>query len=446
MLLDRLEAALGADPRGTSTRLAVLYLDLDRFKTVNDNLGHERRRPAAHVVGTGVCRTRCGRPTAWPGSAATSSPPSCPTSTTRRRRCRSPDACSRRSAEPVDLGEGDLVTTVSIGIAGRRRRRRQRRPSCCAAPTSPCTRPRTAGRARVESYDDLGRPTARARADGGTDVPIASADGLRPAAVPPRPARPGARRVAAAVPGGIVDASVGTPVDPMPAVVLARARRRRGAGATGYPATIGSAALPRGGGGVDRAPLRLPGRPPTRWSRASAPRSWWRRCHGRCRCATRRATPCSTRRVAYPTYEMGALLAGLRRGAGAGRRRVAPRPRRGSTPPTPARALVLWLNDPSNPTGVTATPGQMRAAVDVGAGRAASSSPATSATPSSPTTPTACPARTGHRARRRAPTACSRCTRCRSARTWPGLRVGLRRRRPRPRRLPRRGAQARRAR
>ena len=39
--------------------------------------------------------------------------------------------------------------------------------------------------------------------------------------------------------------------------------------------------------------------------------------------------------VAYPTYEMGALLAGLARGAGAGRRRVAPRPRPRRSPPTP---------------------------------------------------------------------------------------------------------------
>src|SRR5258705_5189273 len=49
------------------------------------------------------------------------------------------------------------------------------------------------------------------------------------------------RAVAAAVPGGMIDASVGTPVDPMPEVAV-RALVDAAAGATGYPATIGSEA------------------------------------------------------------------------------------------------------------------------------------------------------------------------------------------------------------
>ena len=59
--------------------------------------------------------------------------------------------------------------------------------------------------------------------------------------------------------------------------------------------------------------------------------------------------------VAYPTYEMGALLGGLRPvpvpvddGWHLDLARV--------DPADAARALVLWLNDPGNPTGVTATP------------------------------------------------------------------------------------------
>src|SRR6266542_7100030 len=50
------------------------------------------------------------------------------------------------------------------------------------------------------------------------------------------------RAVAAAAPGGMVDASVGTPVDPMPDVVV-RALVDAAPDATGYPATIGSLAF-----------------------------------------------------------------------------------------------------------------------------------------------------------------------------------------------------------
>src|SRR5262245_32181294 len=47
------------------------------------------------------------------------------------------------------------------------------------------------------------------------------------------------RATAEAVPGGIVDCSVGTPVDPMPEVAR-RALADAAAAATGYPAAIGS--------------------------------------------------------------------------------------------------------------------------------------------------------------------------------------------------------------
>src|SRR5690242_19207544 len=46
---------------------------------------------------------------------------------------------------------------------------------------------------------------------------------------------------ASAVPGGIVDCSIGTPVDPMPEVARL-ALVESAAAATGYPATIGSPA------------------------------------------------------------------------------------------------------------------------------------------------------------------------------------------------------------
>ena len=134
-------------------------------------------------------------------------------------------------------------------------------------------------------------------------------------------------------------------------------------GATGYPATIGSARAtarrPPAGSTAGSAARS----PPTRSSRASAPRSWWRRCRGRCRCATRRATSCCTRRVVVPH-----LRDGRDRSPGCARCRCRSTTSGASTSPRvdPAdaeRALVLWLNDPSNPTGVTATPDEMAASV-----------------------------------------------------------------------------------
>ena len=60
-------------------------------------------------------------------------------------------------AEPVDLGEGSLVTTVSIGIAGAG----DGDPSAAELLRRADFAMYTAkdrGRARIESYDDLDRP------------------------------------------------------------------------------------------------------------------------------------------------------------------------------------------------------------------------------------------------------------------------------------------------
>jgi succinyldiaminopimelate transaminase len=169
------------------------------------------------------------------------------------------------------------------------------------------------------------------------------------------------RAVAAAVPGGMVDASVGTPVDPMPEVVV-RALADAAPLATGYPATIGTPAL------------------------REAAVAWIARRFG-CAVTTHEVVPCLGTKelvaslprvlslrdpsrdtvlypaVAYPTYEMGALLAGLR---------AVPVPVDEQwhldlsrvDPGDAARALVLWCNDPSNPTGATSSPAQMQEVVD----------------------------------------------------------------------------------
>jgi succinyldiaminopimelate transaminase len=169
------------------------------------------------------------------------------------------------------------------------------------------------------------------------------------------------RATASEVPGGIVDASVGTPVDPMPAVVL-DALAAAAPGATGYPATIGSPGFREAAvGWVDRRfgcrltvddVIACIG---TKEVVASLPRMLSLRDPSR--------DTVLYPAVAYPTYEMGALLAGLR---------PVPVPvddewhlDLGRVDPADAdRALLLWLNDPSNPTGAVATPQGMLDAVE----------------------------------------------------------------------------------
>jgi succinyldiaminopimelate transaminase len=169
------------------------------------------------------------------------------------------------------------------------------------------------------------------------------------------------RTLAATVPGGMIDASVGTPVDPMPEVAV-RALVDAAPGATGYPATIGSPGLREAASGwIDRrfgcavTPNEVVACIGTKELVASLPHVLSRRDPSRDTVLYPAA--------AYPTYEMGALLAGLRavpvpvdRAWHLDLSRV--------DPDDAERALVLWCNDPSNPTGVAATPEQMRAAVD----------------------------------------------------------------------------------
>ncbi|MFI5046399.1 MAG: succinyldiaminopimelate transaminase [Acidimicrobiia bacterium] len=166
---------------------------------------------------------------------------------------------------------------------------------------------------------------------------------------------------AAQVPGGIVDVSVGTPVDPMPDVAV-QALVDAARGATGYPATIGSAPYRAAAAewierrfGCAVAPDAVVACIGTKELVASLPRALSLRDPSRDVVLYPAAS--------YPTYAMGAILAGLR------------------PVPVPVdeqwrlcfdrvdaadaeRALLLWLNDPSNPTGVSSSPAAMGAAVE----------------------------------------------------------------------------------
>jgi succinyldiaminopimelate transaminase len=143
-------------------------------------------------------------------------------------------------------------------------------------------------------------------------------------------------QTARAHPDGIVDLSVGTPVDPTPEVVQ---QALRGAtDAPGYPTTIG--------------------RPETR----QAAVDWLERRHGVTGLGIDGVLPVigskeliasmaghlglgpgdlvAYPRLAYPTYEVGARLAGARAVA-----------TDSLTALGPERVSMLWINSPSNPTG-----------------------------------------------------------------------------------------------
>ena len=166
--------------------------------------------------------------------------------------------------------------------------------------------------------------------------------------------------VADAAPGNIVDCSIGTPVDPVPEVAI-EALRAAAPGAAGYPTSVGSPELRAAACGwlarrfgVEVEPAAVIACVGTKEMVASLPR--WLSLRD-----PRRDTVLYPA-IAYPTYEMGARLAGLR---------AVPVPlddrwRPDVTAVAPAdaeRGLVLWLNEPANPTGAALTPDELRATV-----------------------------------------------------------------------------------
>ncbi|WP_432491996.1 succinyldiaminopimelate transaminase [Kineococcus auxinigenes] len=155
----------------------------------------------------------------------------------------------------------------------------------------------------------------------------------------------GAKALAASHPGGIVDLSVGTPVDPTPEVVAAALRAA--ADAPGYPLTWGTPALRetvaawfarrRGVPGLDPDGVL-----PTVGSKEMV--AWLPFLLG-LGAGDAVAHPA----VAYPTYDVGARLAGATPvpvDLGGGGVDALEQARRAGH-----RVRLLWLNSPSNPTG-----------------------------------------------------------------------------------------------
>ncbi|WP_338073563.1 succinyldiaminopimelate transaminase [Kineococcus siccus] len=182
---------------------------------------------------------------------------------------------------------------------------------------------------------------------------------MRPGSPGPAPRRPrgaglpdfpwdslaGAKATAAAHPGGLVDLSVGTPVDPTPEVV---AEALRGAAdAPGYPQTHGTPALRetvsawfarrRGVPGVDPDGVL-----PTIGSKELV--AWLPLLLG-----LGPGDVVAHPGVAYPTYDVGARLAGARPAVADGVAGLAAAEEQALQ--TGGRVGLVWLNSPSNPTG-----------------------------------------------------------------------------------------------
>lgn len=153
--------------------------------------------------------------------------------------------------------------------------------------------------------------------------------------------------LAEALPGGLVDLSIGTPCDaPPPEVVAALSSSNS---ERGYPPSIGTDPLRRAiqawlqrRFGVEAGLGQIAACVGTKEFVATTPQ------YLRLRTPSRDTVLYPA--VAYPTYEMGAILAGCRPVA-------VPAHPDGSIdlsaidPSDAARALMLWVNSPSNPTG-----------------------------------------------------------------------------------------------
>jgi succinyldiaminopimelate transaminase len=154
---------------------------------------------------------------------------------------------------------------------------------------------------------------------------------------------------ARAHPDGIVDLSVGTPVDPTPDVV--QAALRAAADAPGYPLTYGTPPLRAAVAGWFARRRGVPGLDPAGVLPSIGSKelvAWLPTLLG-----LGDGDVVVHPEVAYPTYDVGARLAG-----------ASPVATDGLTALGPQRVRLVWLNSPSNPTGRVLPAAHLRKVVD----------------------------------------------------------------------------------
>lgn len=162
LFLERLDAALAAR-RGPDEQVAVMFLDLDRFKIVNDALGHEagddllvaiaRRLEAIVTGGVSVARFGGDEFTVLASAVADTA-----AATEIARRI----VTSFR--EPISVGDDRIVMSVSIGVVLSGRHTASASAMLRDADAA-MYRAKHQGRNRVEVFDDGMRAVAVARLD-----------------------------------------------------------------------------------------------------------------------------------------------------------------------------------------------------------------------------------------------------------------------------------------
>jgi succinyldiaminopimelate transaminase len=169
-----------------------------------------------------------------------------------------------------------------------------------------------------------------------------------------------AKRVASAHPDGLVDLSVGTPVDPTPPRV--QDALRAAADSHGYPTTIGTPALRdalvdfvirRRGASSDLGHEHVL---PTVGSKELV-------AHLPFELGIGADAAVAFPHVAYPTYDMGARFVGAR-SVPVDMARLAVEGDEAIDPASRDRIALLWLNSPGNPSGEVLDVDQMRRIVD----------------------------------------------------------------------------------